>query len=115
VRPPDRPAGPATADDIEDADPGLAAERTRLAWTRAAISFTAVGGALLKAAPLAGVLVLGMSALVWGLGRLAARGAEPVPAGRRHRMLLLITAAVAVVSSVALALVLLSGPGELLR
>jgi Domain of unknown function (DUF202) len=119
---PDRPAGPA-APDMEEADPGLAAERTGLAWIRTAISFAAVGGVLLKTAPLAGVLVLGMSALVWSLGRLSrgpsgrllASGPEPVPGTRQSRKLLLITATVAVVSSVALVLVLLNGPAESLR
>lgn len=99
---------------MEEADPGLAAERTGLAWIRTAISFAAVGGVLLKTAPLAGVLVLGMSALVWSLGRLAP-GTDPVPGTRHSQKLLLVTATVAVVSSVALMLVLLNGPAAALR
>ena len=61
---------PGGNDDIEDADPGLAAERTELAWTRTAISFAAVGAALLRRHPLAGIPVLALSLLIWQLGRL---------------------------------------------
>jgi cytochrome c biogenesis protein CcdA len=87
------------------ADSGLAGERTSLAWTRTAISFAAVGGALLKTTPLAGVLVLGMSALVWGIGHLPRRVREP-ESQNRHRHLL-ITVTVTLVSLVALGMVLL--------
>src|SRR6266536_4976476 len=52
------------AEDMEDLDPGLAGERTELAWTRTAISFAALGGAILKITPAVGVLVLTASALV---------------------------------------------------
>ena len=37
------------ADDPEERDPGLARERTSLAWMRTALSFAAVGGVALKA------------------------------------------------------------------
>jgi uncharacterized membrane protein YidH (DUF202 family) len=48
-------AAPMTpADDIEDADPGLARARTALSWTRTAISFAAVGAVILKS-PYAGI------------------------------------------------------------
>ncbi len=94
------------ADDIEDADPGLARERTELAWTRTAISFAALGGVILKNHPYEGIPVLVLSALIWQLGRLA-RGQG---AGRaRGRRLLLIAAAVTGVSVVALVISLL-GP-----
>lgn len=62
-------AGP--AGDMEDTDPGLARERTGLAWTRTAISFAALGGAVLKTTAPVGALVLAMSAVVWGLGRMS--------------------------------------------
>ena len=91
-----------------EADPGLARERTDLAWTRTAISFAALGGAILKATPVAGVLVLAMAALVWGLGRLSRRY-ERLTDRHRSRLLLLITLAVTFVSLVALALALLAG------
>src|SRR5689334_25285017 len=64
------PAGQEPPDDIEYADPGLAIERTELAWTRTAIGFAALGAALLKYRPVAGLLVLVLSAVVWRLGRL---------------------------------------------
>jgi hypothetical protein len=93
-------------DDIEDTDPGRARERTELAWTRTAISFTALGALILKNDPYPGVLILALSALIWELGRLARRqGAGPA----RSRHLLLIAAAVTSVSIVALVISLL-GP-----
>lgn len=102
-----QPGGNA-AKTAEEADSGLARERTDLAWTRTAISFAALGGAILRATPVAGVLVLAMAALVWGLGRLS-RQYERLTDRHRSRLLLLITLAVAFVSSVALALALLNG------
>jgi uncharacterized membrane protein YidH (DUF202 family) len=54
----------------EDFDPGLARERTRLAWTRTAIAFATVGAAVLKSHLVAGLTVLGLAAIVWGLRRL---------------------------------------------
>jgi Domain of unknown function (DUF202) len=96
------------ADDIEDADPGLARERTELAWDRTAISFAALGGAILKSHPYAGIPILVVSALIWELGRLA----RPSGAGRsRPWHLLVITAAVTVVSVTALVISLL-GPAS---
>lgn len=95
------------APDMEERDPGLAGERTALAWTRTGISVAALGGAILKTSPLAGVLVLAMSALVWGIGRLP-RGERPGP-GSGHR-LLLVTITVTLVSCAALALTLLARP-----
>ena len=91
-----------------EADPGLARERTDLAWTRTAISFAALGGAILRATPAAGVLVLAMAALAWSLGRLSRRY-ERLTDRHRSRLLLLITLAVTFVASVALALALLAG------
>ena len=95
------------AGDMEEIDPGLARERTSLAWTRTAISFAALGGALLKTTPAVGAAVLGMSALVWGLGRMTHRSGRP-EAARRLRQLM-ITVTVTLVSAVALAMVLLGG------
>lgn len=104
-------ASAAPADDMEDADPGLARERTSLAWTRTAISFAALGGALLKTTPPAGALVLAMSAVVWGLGHMSCRSDRPEsPRCHRH---LLITLTVTLVSLVALAMDLLTGSNPL--
>jgi uncharacterized membrane protein YidH (DUF202 family) len=72
--------------DMQERDPGLARERTALAWTRTGISVAALGCAILRTNPPAGVLVLAMSALVWGIGRLPRR-AQP-GRGNRYRLLL---------------------------
>lgn len=88
-------------DDMEDMDPGLARERTELAWSRTAISFATLGGAVLKAAPAIGLLVLGMSALVFVLGRLV-RPAERAGRHERRQALLMVTAAVTAMSAAAL-------------
>jgi uncharacterized membrane protein YidH (DUF202 family) len=95
----------ATADDIEDTDPGLARERTDLAWTRTAISFAALGGIIIKDHPYAGLPILVLSALIWELGRLA----RAPRAGSARSRLLLIAVAVTGVSLVALVITLL-GP-----
>jgi uncharacterized membrane protein YidH (DUF202 family) len=95
------PAGKEPADDIEYADPGLARERTELAWTRTAIAFAALGAAILKFRPVIGLPVLVLSAVVWRLGRLpGTAGAADV----RDRRLLLITVTTVGVSVVALVL-----------
>lgn len=93
---------------MEDIDPGLAGERTELAWTRTAISFAALGGAILKTAPAAGVPVLALCILVWGIGRLPRRF-ERAGTHERRRMLLLISIAVTVVALVALGVALAGG------
>ena len=95
------PAGKEPADDIEYADPGLARERTELAWTRTAIAFAALGAAILKFRPVIGLPVLVLSVVVWRLGRLpGTAGAADV----RDRRLLLITVTTVGVSVVALVL-----------
>ena len=86
-------------DDIEDVDPGLARERTELAWHRTAISFAALGGAIVKIRPVAGIPVLVFCAAVWVLGR----PARPRGSGYlRGRRLLLITVAITAISAAAL-------------
>lgn len=88
-------------DDPEDVDPALAAERTRLAWTRTAIAFAAVGGAALRKDLLAGLLILAGAPCVWALGHLAGRTVRP---DQRSKQLLLVT--VTVTAAALLALVL---------
>jgi uncharacterized membrane protein YidH (DUF202 family) len=84
-------------------DPGLARARTRLAWTRTALSFAAIGGVILKHQLAAGFVVLGLSVLVWGVGRLAW---VPGRAGGRRGRLLVIALAVTAIAAVALTLAL---------
>jgi uncharacterized membrane protein YidH (DUF202 family) len=95
----------APADDIEDADPGLARARTALSWTRTAISFAALGAAILKSRPYAGIPILIAGGLIWGLGQVAG---APGTGRARSRRLLLIAVAITGVSIVALAIALLS-------
>jgi uncharacterized membrane protein YidH (DUF202 family) len=87
---------PGDADGLQG---GTARQRTALAWTRTAITFAAVGGAMLRTSLAAGLVVLAMSVLIWGLRRLlpdaASDRARPVP-------LLLLALTVAAVSVVAL-------------
>jgi uncharacterized membrane protein YidH (DUF202 family) len=105
-----------SADDDGDyrGDPGLARERTQLAWSRTVISFAAVGVAILRSDRAAGAVVIAMSAAVWGLGRLPAH--ERAEAGRGHgltrrRTVQLIAIATTLVSLVALTLALVSHHG----
>jgi len=103
MRPDDRvtgsPGESPTPDDPEDRDPGLARERTSLAWTRTAISFAALGGAVLKVSVASGLIILAMAAVVWRLGWMQRPGAQ---------RLWLITVAVVVVAMLSLAIALAS-------
>jgi uncharacterized membrane protein YidH (DUF202 family) len=95
------------SDDPEDRDPGLAEERTRLAWVRTAISFAAVGVALLKVDVPLGVTVLAMVPFIWLAGR---RMTWHSPHGEnRPRLLLLMALGVAAIGVVVLVLVLTRG------
>ena len=85
-------------DDPEDRDPGLARERTALAWIRTALSFAAVGVAVLKKDVVPGLILLSVVPVVWQLGRIS----HHLP-GR----LKLVTALIVALAVVALALTLL--------
>ncbi len=89
------------ADDIEDADPVLARERTDLAWTRSALSFLALGTAILKFRPVVGVPLLAFSAVVWLVGHTSSVRDQP---GSARRRMLLVTVAVCVMALVSLVL-----------
>jgi uncharacterized membrane protein YidH (DUF202 family) len=93
-------------DDIEDVDPGLASERTELAWTRTAISFAAVGGAVLRNHPAVGIPILALSLLIWELGR---RPRKPGTGHARTRHLQLIAVVVTGVALAALVITLVTG------
>jgi uncharacterized membrane protein YidH (DUF202 family) len=86
------------SDDHERSDPGLARERTGLAWTRTSIAFAAVGGVIVRRELVAGLLVLALSPLIWVLGRYLR---HPDQAGPRPVRLLLVTVIVTLVSLVA--------------
>jgi hypothetical protein len=91
-------------DDPEDVDPGLARQRTRLAWIRTTISFAALGGAVLKTNIPAGIAVLAMTPLVALTGHLSGRSAPGRP---RPGHLLMTAAAITAVAVGVLVLVLL--------
>jgi uncharacterized membrane protein YidH (DUF202 family) len=93
------PPPPADDDDPEDTQPGLAKERTDMAWTRTAISFAATGAAILKNHAVAGAIVLALGVVTWWIRRLFV-----TPGGEqsRERRLLLVTVAVTAVGVVAL-------------
>jgi uncharacterized membrane protein YidH (DUF202 family) len=83
-------------------DPGLAEERTELAWRRTAIAFTALGGALVKMNPAIGIPTLALSTMTWYLGHRTAARTGTRPPG-------LTTVAVIAVSLMTLTTVLMSG------
>jgi uncharacterized membrane protein YidH (DUF202 family) len=98
-------------DDIEDRDPGLARERTDLAWTRTAISFVALGAVMLRSNALAGVLVIANGVAVWSLDKLSARRpALNRPWPLRRRVARLVTTATTLNALLAMALAVLA-PG----
>jgi uncharacterized membrane protein YidH (DUF202 family) len=53
---------PADPDEPGVGDP---ANRTRLSWTRTAIAFAAIGAAIVKSSPIAGVVVIALSLPIW--------------------------------------------------
>jgi alkylation response protein AidB-like acyl-CoA dehydrogenase len=96
---------PPLPDDPEESDPGLARERTSLAWTRTAISFAALGGAVLKVSVASGLIILAMAAIVWRLGWTQRPGAQRLG---------LITVSVVAVALLSL-VITLTGPDAALR
>ena len=80
-------------------DRGLARERTVLAWTRTALSFGAVGGVMVKAHVIPGLIIMAIAPVIWEIGRLTRN--DPPPARVK-----LITATVVAVACTALSVVL---------
>lgn len=105
-----------TDGDPEESDPGLARERTSLSWTRTAISFAALGGVVLKANAITGLIILALAPVVWNIGRLSRGGSPsrrlPAVGGSRIR---LITGLIVSVSVLCLIIAVLgpSVPGAL--
>jgi uncharacterized membrane protein YidH (DUF202 family) len=105
-------------DDPEERDPGLARERTSLAWTRTAISFAALGGTLLKANILTGAIVIAMAPVVWLLGRISRGRSGPAELPRvGATQLFAMAVAIVVVSLLALGVAIFgpADPGALRR
>jgi hypothetical protein len=96
--------------DSRPPDPGLARERTSLAWTRSAIAFAAIGAAITKTRPLVGAPLLLFSAVIWLIGR---SRRTPGLAGLAPRRVLTVAISVTVVAVAALVIVLAeqSAPG----
>ena len=94
-------------DEFDEGDPGLARERTDLAWTRSAIAFLAVGIAILKVEPAAGIPILAIAGVIWVCGG----GARIVGHRIASRRVLLVTASVNALAVVSLVLTL-AGPSS---
>jgi uncharacterized membrane protein YidH (DUF202 family) len=125
AQPGDEPAEPATetatgpaqpGDEPEERVPGLARERTALAWTRTAISFAALGGVVLRANVVTGLIILVVAPVIWQLGRVSRGRSDettlPVVGATR---LFLITSAIVVVSLLCLVIAVFghAAPGAL--
>jgi hypothetical protein len=93
------PVGPAAPDDPDETGAGGdPANRTRLAWTRTAIAFAAIGAAMLRSSPAGGAIVLALSIPIWGAVRSTRRLAAGAPATRGLRLVTAIVVLVAVVA-----------------
>lgn len=103
------PHGP-VRDDLEDLDPGLARERTRLAWRRTAIAVTAVAIAVLKIDPVAGAPLVVTAGALWAVGPQLERTGPMSRATRpRRRAVRLIALVTLVTALVALGVALSAG------
>jgi uncharacterized membrane protein YidH (DUF202 family) len=98
--------------DPED-EPGIGepADRTRLAWTRTAIAFAAIGAAMLKSSPVGGIVVLALSVPVWGASHRARKAADALTTTTGLR---LVTLTIVLVALAAVAVALFArGPDSL--
>jgi uncharacterized membrane protein YidH (DUF202 family) len=95
------PGASGLPEDPEDLSPGTAAERTRLAWERTAITFGAVGLAMLRDEPVAGLIVLAVTPLIWALARYVSATAPPEARSRRLLLVAVAVTGVAVLATVA--------------
>lgn len=92
--------------------PGLASERTSLAWTRSAIAFLALGAAIVKIRPAVGIPVMAVGVAIWLLG---ARSPKPGGGALDSRRVLLVTIAVTGLAVVSVVLTLAGPPSRGLR
>lgn len=106
------PSAAALPEDPEDLSPGTAAERTRLAWARTAIAFGAVGLAMLRGEPVAGLIALAVAPVIWALGRYVSATAPPEARSRRLLVVAVAVTGVAMLATVA-ALIGHGGPVRL--
>jgi uncharacterized membrane protein YidH (DUF202 family) len=74
--------GPTDPEELEDLDEALAAERTLLAWSRTGLSFMGLGGAVIRVAPIPGIAILVLGAVIWLLGRMDSRRTRVAPRER---------------------------------
>lgn len=92
-----------TGEKVQNADTGLARERTELAWTRTTVSFAALGGVILKVSPVVGLVIMVLSVVIWELGRRS----HSAGTGSRPGRLGLVTATITTTALVTLTLTLL--------
>ena len=71
-----RGPGEELGDEDPESVPGLAQERTSLAWTRTAIAFAALGGVVLRANVVTGLIIVAVAPVIWQLGRVTRGGAS---------------------------------------
>jgi uncharacterized membrane protein YidH (DUF202 family) len=110
------PGPPATDGDPEERAPGLARERTSLAWTRTALAFAALGGTMLKVNAVTGLLILALAPVIWQLGRVSRGRSSSVDLRKvGATRLFAITVSILVVSLLCLAVALFGSavPGAL--
>lgn len=92
------------------------ANRTRLAWTRTALAFAAIGGAMVKSSPVAGSVVLVLSLPIWLVTR---QRDSAVGVASSQRRLRLVTGTIVIVALAGLAVAIFGhspdGLGQLLR
>lgn len=98
----------AVPDGRDKPGPGLASERTQLAWTRSSIAFFALGIAVLKVRPAIGIPITAIGVAIWLVGRLPRTRRATWLAARRE---LLVTVAVTALALAALVLTII-GPSS---
>ena len=79
------------------------ADRTRLAWTRTAVGFAAIGGVMLKVSPVAGGVVLLLSLPIWLIARRTS-GADLAASSPRGLRLVTVTVVIVAVAALVVAI-----------